>query len=312
MINLKLGENALVYGKVENVNKGEHFYNATIVLDNKSKVNLKIFDADIELVLGRVYQFEIVKTIKNEDLIFELENVVDIEDISSGESMLDILNDFYDYAPISLREIRDGIENYISKIESPVLRELTEAIYDDYRDEYYLHPAATKFHHAYVGGLGFHTLTMLKIADGMLDIYSYLNRDLVYSGIILHDIGKIEEITGVDGEYTPVGQMLGHIVIGTDLIERYSFDLGYNNLEEVMLLKHIVVAHHGILNYGSPKKPQIGEALLIWLIDTMDSKLAVLGDELIKVKPGEFTNSIGVLDKMRFYNAKFDKDNNKK
>lgn len=310
MINLKLGENTLVFGKVENVNKGDHFYNATIILEDKNKVNLKIYDNKIELAIGKIYQFEIVKTIKNEDVIFELENVVPIEDISAGESLLDVLNVFYDYAPIPLRDIKDGIEAYIKLISNKALREVTQAIYDDYSDEYYLHPAATKFHHAYVGGLGFHTLTMLKLADGVLNVYPYLNRDLLYSGIILHDIGKIEEITGVDGEYTPIGHMLGHIVIGSDLVDRYSFDLGYSDLEEIMLLKHIIISHHGILNYGSPKKPQIGEALVIWLLDTMDSKLAVLGEELAKTPSGEFTNNIGVLDKMRFYNAAFDKNKN--
>src|SRR5690554_6600622 len=165
MFNIKLGETEYVNAKVENINRGDHFYNATVILDDDNRINIKIFDGNIYLEIGKVYQFEIVKTIKNEDIIYELNNVVPIEHLYSGEGLLDILHTFYHYAPIGLKDIKLAVEGYLKKIKDPVLNKLTNAIYDDYKDQYYLHPAATKFHHAYVGGLIFHSLTMLKLAD---------------------------------------------------------------------------------------------------------------------------------------------------
>ena len=93
----------------------------------------------------------------------------------------------------------------------------------------------------------------------------------------------------------------GHLVIGTLKVAEVAKELGYQNTEEVLVLEHIVIAHHGQLQYGSARKPLTAEALLIWYLDTIDSKFQVIGDELSKVAAGSFTDSIPVLDKMRLY-----------
>ncbi len=203
-----------------------------------------------------------------------------------------------------MRTIKTQIEKYLNKIDSKILKDITADIYEENKEKFYVHPAATKFHHAYIGGLSYHTLTMLKIAESFLNIYPYLNKDLLFAGTILHDMSKINEISGVDGDYTTEGLLLGHLVMQTVDIDRVARKFGYEDTEEVLLLKHMVISHHGLLNFGSPKKPQIGEALLLWFIDTMDSKFTVLGEVLEQTPEGEFTTSISVLDKMRFYKPK--------
>jgi len=114
-------------------------------------------------------------------------------------------------------------------------------------------------------------------------------------------MAKIQEISNVTNKYSIEGSLIGHLVMMTNEIESVAGKFNLENSEEVMLLKHIIISHHGLLAYGSPKKPQIGEALLIWYLDTIDSKFSALADAYEKVKPGEFTDLLIALEKMKFY-----------
>ncbi|HKL47984.1 MAG TPA: HD domain-containing protein, partial [Candidatus Izemoplasmatales bacterium] len=209
---------------------------------------------------------------------------------------------FYDYAPIKVTHIRKDIDKAVNHIKNKVIFDITKHIYDKYNKEFYLYPAASRFHHAYISGLAYHTHTMLKLAKGFLKVYSYLNEDLLMSGIILHDVCKIFEFDSYENsEYTIKGKLIGHISMGVNLIHEVAKIYGYEETEEVMLLEHIIISHHYYGNYGSPKKPNIAEALMIHFIDNIDSKACVLGEELDLVKQGELTKSIPVLDRERYY-----------
>lgn len=293
-------------GKVENINKGIHFANTTIATETGEHVNIKLESEHLDLIeQGKVYQFKAVGSPKNEEeLVLKCLEINLAEDVLTPEELSHVLDHFYVYAPKSLVDIKKGIESYLNKITSPVLKAITEEIYEDRQKKFYIHPAATKFHHAYVGGLAYHTLTMLSLIDNFIEVYPYLNRDLLYAGTILHDMSKIDEISGVDGEYTTEGLLLGHLVMQTIVVDNVAEKLGYKDLEEVLMLKHMIISHHGQYHYGSPKKPQIGEALLLWFIDTIDSKFTVLGEVLEETPEGTFTNMVGVLDRMRFYKPK--------
>lgn len=295
-----------IYGKVDAINKGTTYANVSIILENKNRLNIKIDQCDDSMLqLGKIFEFETETFLREEAINYRALKIVSIEKVGlDSKTLNDILTNFYDYAPLPLNVMKKEVEVFLNKIENTILKQLTKFVYEKYQNEFYTHPAATKFHHAYVGGLAYHTLTMLKMIEPMVNVYTYLNKDLLYAATLLHDISKIKEMTGVDGEYTVEGLLLGHLVMGTIEIEKAAEALGYVDKEETMLLKHLMIAHHGQLNFGSPKKPQTGEALLLWFIDTMDSKFTELGDELNKVKPGEFTQSIAVLDKMRFYKSK--------
>ncbi len=296
----------VIIGKVESINKGDNYCNASLSLEDKKHFNVKLnMDDDRLLTIGKVYIFEVEGYYREDVKQYKATKITLLEDSNLPKSEKNkLISNFYDYAPLPLKEIRQGIESYLNQIDNKILKAVTHKVYQKYEDQFYLHPAATKFHHAYVGGLSYHTLTMLKMVDAMLTVYDYLNKDLLYAGTILHDISKIEEMTGVDGEYTKEGQLLGHLVMASNEIEKAADKLGYADSEEVLLLKHLIVSHHGQLNYGSPKKPQTGEALLLWYIDTIDSKFTELKTALEDTKPGEFTSNIAVLDKMRFYKSK--------
>lgn len=295
-----------VLGKVDSINKGSNYANTSIILEDKTRLNVKLEMVDDSILqIGKIFEFELETYLREDVTNYRAINITPLDSLSlDSDTYNNIQSNFYDFAPLSISVMKNGIESYLNKIENKVLFDVTNYIYRKYQHVFYTHPAATKFHHAYVGGLAYHTYTMLRMIDPMITVYPYLNKDLLYSATLLHDISKIKEMTGVDGEYTTEGLLLGHLVMGSIEIEKAALNLGYENNEEVMLLKHLMIAHHGQLNFGSPKKPQTGEALLLWFIDTMDSKFTELGEELKKVQPGEFTQAIAVLDKMRFYKPK--------
>lgn len=293
--------------KVETMNSGSDFQNVNVVLVNGEKKNLKLSQEHARLIeLGKTYHFEVESFIFNEREQFKVISFEGIfEYIKDPVLLKEELKSFYEYAPVEIKELRSEIETYLDSIESPVVKAITKHIYKTYRDSFYMYPAAVRFHHAYIGGLAYHTKTMLDIAKSFTTIYPYLNKDLLFGGIILHDICKVDELSGFEGgEYTVEGQLLGHLVMGAMKINEAAKTLGLTGEEEVLLLSHILLSHHGLPNFGAAKKPATPEALLIWYIDTIDSKFTVLGEELAKTQAGEFTQSIGVLEKARMYKAK--------
>lgn len=308
---MELNENQVyqILAKVESINTGVHFCNTTILTTEGEHINLKLdFDQLPFLAMGKVYQFEAKAIIKLDDeLILKCLSIEPAEKVLSDEELQNILDQFYVYAPIPMLDIKKGIEKHLNKIQNKTLLDVTKRIYQDNERAFYLHPAATKFHHAYVGGLSYHTLTMLKLIEPFVQVYPYLNKDLLIAGTILHDMSKINEISGVDGEYTKEGLLIGHLVMQTVDIDRVARELKVEHEEEILLLKHMIISHHGQFNFGSPKKPQTAEALLLWFIDTIDSKFTVLGEALEETKEGTFTNLLSVMDKMRFYKGNIKK-----
>ncbi len=305
---MNLHENKIykIIGKVESINSGAHFCNTTIMTRDNEHINIKLdFEQLADVLTGKVYEFTALAVVKIEDeLVLKLKSLKPAEDVLSANELSELLDHFYVYAPIPMVEIKNGIESYLNKIENKILLEITKTIYQTHEKKFYMHPAATKFHHAYVGGLSYHTFTMLKLIDPFIEIYPFLDRNVLYAATILHDMSKITEISGVDGEYTKEGLLIGHLVMQTIDIDHVAKALGYEETEEVLMLKHMILSHHGQLHYGSPKKPQTGEALLLWFIDTIDSKFTVLGEVLEDTVEGQFTQMVNVLDKMRFYKPK--------
>lgn len=303
MMALKLHDTHTFIGKVDNINKGKHFLNTTIILEDDKTVNIKLDDIPIEvLYVGKLYEFNVVVESKNDsDLFYQCKSFKPVEEVLAPEKLQALYESFYIYAPLPMKMIKKIVESYIKKIKNPVIKKIVDDIYEKQKSAFYTHPAATKFHHAYVGGLAYHTMTMLKIADGFYEIYPYLDQSLMIAGILLHDMSKIHEMTGVDGEYTKEGVLIGHLVMEAIDIDRTYYKLGLDDPETLMMLKHMMLSHHGLPNFGAARRPQTPEALLLWYIDTIDSKFTVLGEELEKTKPGTFTTHLAVLDKQKFY-----------
>ncbi|WP_353458400.1 3'-5' exoribonuclease YhaM [Staphylococcus coagulans] len=209
--------------------------------------------------------------------------------------------DFIDGAPMSPEEIKDAMQEYIFEIENAPLQRVTRYLLNKYEDRYFVYPAASSHHHNFVSGLSYHVLTMLKIARGLCDIYPELNRSLLYSGIILHDMGKVRELSGpVATSYTLEGNLLGHISIASDDVADAARELNVDG-EEILLLRHLILAHHGKLEYGSPKLPQVKEAEILNYIDNIDARMNMLDKAFKKVNKGQFTERIFGLENRQFY-----------
>jgi len=159
-------------------------------------------------------------------------------------------------------------------------------------EKYKLAPAATSYHHAYLGGLLEHVLSLVELGDKLCDHYEWLDRDLVLAGLVLHDLGKIEELNFTKGfTYTTRGQLLGHITIGLEILsEKIRLIPGFPP-ELKDKVEHLILAHHGKLEFGSPKEPMFPEALLIHHLDDLDSKLESMRAQFItdKNRVGDWT-----------------------
>lgn len=211
------------------------------------------------------------------------------------------IEDFMEKAPVEVEELKDFLTQIIFEMRNPKIQRITRAIVKKYEEDFYTFPAATKNHHEYRSGLAHHVISMLKIAKQLVNLYPELNQDLLYAGIILHDIGKVKELSSpMTPTYTLEGKLLGHITIMVEEISQVAKELEIDG-EEVLLLQHMVLSHHGKAEWGSPKPPLIREAEVLHLIDLMDAKINMMNRALKKTKPGEFTERIYPLDNRALY-----------
>lgn len=172
------------------------------------------------------------------------------------------------------------------------------------RDKLLLWPAAVSYHHAERGGLMHHTLTMLRAAKALLPIYPQLNADLVISGVILHDMCKIDEIDanelGLASEYTVRGTLLGHIALGMATIERVGREMG---MDEMLLsmVEHLVLSHHDTAEYGSPRSPMTPEAEMLHFLDILDARMFEMDYALAATPEGQFSERVRALENRRIF-----------
>lgn len=197
-----------------------------------------------------------------------------------------------DYMPTTDKSVDGMYEEltaYIRQISNKYLRQVLEFYY--IKDEAFIkkfkaHSAAKTVHHGFSGGLLEHTLSVTRMCDYFATSYSILNRDLLLSSAILHDIGKVKELSDFpDNDYTDEGQLIGHIVIGVEMIDDAIRSIPDFPVKLAHELKHCIVAHHGELEYASPKKPALAEAVALNMADSTDAKLQTL-TELFKGKTG--------------------------
>ena len=196
----------------------------------------------------------------------------------------------------------------IFKIENPVWQRIVRSLYTKYDKEFYSYPAAKTNHHAFETGLAYHTATMVRLADAISDIYPQLNKSLLYAGIMLHDLAKVLELSGPgQTEYTVRGNLIGHIALIDSEITKTVMELGIDDTrEEVVLLRHVILSHHGLLEYGSPVRPRIMEAEIIHMIDNLDASMMMMSTALALVDKGEMTNKIFAMDNRSFYKPDLD------
>lgn len=211
------------------------------------------------------------------------------------------IEDFLEKAPIPVEKMQEIVTEYIFAINNPKLQRITRYLLKKYEKQFFMYPAATTNHHEFVSGLAYHVVSMLRLAEKICELYPGLNKDLLYAGIILHDLGKVHELSGpVAASYTVEGTLLGHITMMVDEIGKAAQELGIDG-EEITLLKHIVLSHHGKAEWGSPKPPLVMEAEVLHYIDNLDAKINMMERALENTKPGQFTERIFALDNRSLY-----------
>ncbi len=209
-------------------------------------------------------------------------------------------------APLTRQEMEDQINALVEEMENPILKDVTKELLELKKKDYFTYPAAVRNHHNFPGGLAWHSLSMAKLAQDVVKHYPWLDLDLMIAGTILHDIAKTEEYSGaILPEYTPEGNLLGHISMGATLIDRIAVALDVEKSEEVMLLKHMILSHHGKYEFGSPVLPMIPEAEVLTLLDNLDSRLFMIHQMLDTIEPGCFGPRNFALDNRMFYRKKW-------
>lgn len=213
--------------------------------------------------------------------------------------------DMKDFLPVSGRDIEEMYAELMAlknKVTNPYLGRLLNSFFVDDAElikAFKFHSAAKSVHHGFVGGLLEHTLGVTTLCDCFADRYPMLNRDLLLTGAMLHDIGKLRELSDFPtNDYTDDGQLLGHIIIGVEMIgERARAIEGFPAKLEAEV-KHLIVSHHGEFEYGSPKKPAIMEAFALNFADNMDAKMETLKELLStpQAQSGEWLGFQKMLD----------------
>lgn len=199
-----------------------------------------------------------------------------------------------EYLPVSeynVDEMYEQLLGYIKQMKNPYLKKLAGSFFiedADFAKRFKFHSAAKSVHHGFVGGLLEHTLSVTKLSAYFADNYKILNKDLLVCAAMFHDIGKLEELsTFPENDYTDEGQLLGHIMIGAmEIAERIKTIDGFP-VKLAHEMEHCIMAHHGELEYGSPKKPALPEAVALSYADNIDAKMETMRELLANVPEGD-------------------------
>ena len=213
---------------------------------------------------------------------------------------------FVPVAPYTPEYMFNHILNFITKMQDPDIKAIVQYIFKENKQKLMTFPAAMKNHHAIRSGLLYHTMTMLMLAEKLSSVYDFINTDLLYGGVILHDMAKIEEMDanelGIVSDYTVEGQLLGHIIQGIKNVDRVAKKVGANE-EASLLLQHMILSHHYEPEFGSPKRPMIPEAELLHYLDIIDSRMYDMKRVLQNTPEGGFSEKLWSMHNRKLYKA---------
>ena len=215
------------------------------------------------------------------------------------------IEDFIPSAEYSGEAMYDEIYDEVSKFENAQLKRLVLTVIEQNREKMLYWPAAFKLHHAIRGGLLYHTLSILRLAQSVAEVYPCVEKELLFSGVILHDVAKIQEFdvsdAGVVSGYTVEGTLIGHLVKGAMNIESIGNELGIDK-ELLMLIEHMILSHHGEPEFGAAVRPMFLEAEILSQLDLMDARIYEISQAVSEVQAGEFTPRQWALDNRKLYN----------
>ena len=295
--------------EVKPTSRGTNFLSLTLS-DAEGEVSAKYWDADklpaipesgailrIEGTLGSWNDIRQVTISK-----MEIVDIASLDDIAL-EALLPV-------CPIPGYVMLNELKSAVSRFSDKHLQVLINTVFKEEGEKFSTFYGAMRMHHAVRGGLIWHTLSMMRTADRICDVYSQLydtytiNRDLVIAGIILHDICKMREYEennlGVVTDITPEGQLLGHIAMGAMYVDEMCKKVGVPDNTR-LALTHILLSHHGQPDYGSPKVPAFPEALIVSEVDMLDAKMNAMMAGLVDVEHGTLSDKCPALGGIRLY-----------
>lgn len=274
--------------KVKNVAKtkaGKTYY-SLMLQDKTGTIDAKVWDLS-----AGIDHFESMDYIKIDAEVTSFQgalqlNVKRVRRAGEGEYVPS------DYLPTSSKDVKvmySELVAIIDSVKNEYLNKLLKSFFVEDKEfikKFCSHSAAKSIHHGFVGGLLEHTLSVAKLCNYMSSYYTALNRDLLITAALFHDMGKINELSGFpENDYTDDGQLLGHIIIGVEMVGAHIKDISGFPPTLASQLKHCILAHHGEYEYGSPKKPAIIEALALNLADNTDAKLQTMTELLYDSDP---------------------------
>jgi 3'-5' exoribonuclease len=243
--------------------------------DRTGTISAKMWDNFDALVA--TFERDDVIHIRGRVKIYNGEKELTIEQIVPAAEHQYEMGDFLPHTKYDVEKMYADLRAAVASMKSPHLQRLLASIVDDPAIAPRLKraPAAMSMHHAYIGGLLEHVVSLLGLANGLCAHYSELDRDLVVTGVILHDIGKTEELRYARGiDYTTEGRLLGHITIGAMMVRKKIETMPDFPKPLAVLVEHMILSHHGQLEFASPVLPQTREALALHFLDDVDSKMA--------------------------------------
>lgn len=273
------------------------------ISDSESSINAKIWDYDEE----RYAKFRANSFVKVRGTVTSWQGTIQlrIERIRLAQDSDPVkIEDFVPSAPLPGELMLSQIRSYADRITNKDLKGIAIYILNKYKDKLLYWPAAVANHHSVRGGLLYHTLTMLKAGEALLSVYTSLDSDWVYAGVIVHDMEKINEINsnelGIASDYSRDGQLLGHLVQCTITIHEAGNAINADP-ETIALLEHLVIAHHYEPEFGSPRRPMFPEAELVHYLDVLDARMYDFARALTDVQEGDFSDRQWVLHNRRVY-----------
>lgn len=222
---------------------------------------------------------------------FQGNNQLNIEMIRKADEGEYQISDYMPSTKKDIDEMFDELLGMIKKVQNPFLKKLALRVFvedKEFAKKFKIHSAAKSVHHGYIGGLLEHSLSVAKLCEQYAVLYPQLNRDLLVTTALFHDIGKAEELSAFpENDYTDEGQLVGHIVMGTIKLSKLMDEIPGFPAKLANEVKHCILSHHGELEFGSPKKPALAEAIALSQADNFDAKMETFSEIIEKKQEGQ-------------------------
>ena len=301
----------LVLAKQQRTTRTNKPYLNLMLGDKTGQLEARVWDVGDSRIAKDFDRGDIIK-VRGSAVRFEDRSQIKVDQLRVATPLEVDKSDLLPSTQYSVDELWTKLLATVESFTNPDLKRLLDAILADpviagaYREA----PAARGLHHAWLGGLLEHVVSLLGLAERVAAHYTLLDRDLLLTGVILHDIGKIRELSWAIGfDYTIEGILLGHIQIGVDMVEKAIDALPDFPPRLRTLVIHLILSHHGKLEFGSPKLPMIPEALALNFVDDFDAKMQAVTSEFEKSLregkgPDELTGKVWSLDNRQLLNTK--------